>query len=253
VVVPVPARDRDGGRRRPARGRARSDRLRSLRQTDRSRRLQLRRAPGVADRVPRRPRAARGHALVPGLGRTPRAAPGRRPPRALRPGGRGQHVLADGRRPASGRVLRVATVRPDRAGVPDRSDRRPRHRARSGPRGHRRLRRALPRSVAPGRRPTVPGPGPGLARRSGGRRQPRRLGRPRGLPAPVSDRLRRQRSHHPRRRSRAAGAHRWRRRPAPTRPWPAPATSSRRTTALAWARSSSTCASARPNAAAGLP
>ena len=101
------------------RGRARPRRLRPLRQADGAHRLHVRRARRMdAVGAFRRARPARCDIRRSGLGRSRRAAVGRRTSRALRARRRGEHLPADRGHTARRRVPRVAAFLPDRRRLP---------------------------------------------------------------------------------------------------------------------------------------
>ena len=156
-------------------------------------------------------------------------------------------------RPATSRpapaFLALARVLADDARVPRRRHRQGRLRDRAAARGHRGLRRAVPRRSLQGRRAAVPAAGAGDARRSRRAGQPRRVGGPAALDEAVPHRVQRRRPDHRRRRRASCSARSPARRASRTRRSPAPATSCRRTRARSspawWSSSSRSVADAR--------
>ena len=188
VVVPLPPHDPGAHRRRPPLRRARPRRLRSLRQAQPQRPTTP--TPGTStgcaprcstpSTSPASPSSARTGAGLIGLRLVARA------PGALRPRGGRQHVPAH-RRPRRRRgVPRAGRSSPSEAPefpIGAHHQRRLHHRPL--PRGHRRLRRAVPRRHVQGRRPAVPRPGADHAPTT----PPRLRTRPRGRRSSTSSDL----------------------------------------------------------------
>ena len=242
MELPLPAHDPAAGRGRAPGGRPRPRRLRAQRQADRSSsdytyaRHVAWMSALVFDRLDLRDITFFGQDWGGLIGLRLVAAQPDRYARVVI----GNTGLPTGHGRAERGLPRVAEVLAGDAGLPGRQDRERRLRHRPRPRGHRRLRRTVPRRPLQGRRPHLPDARAHQRRRPGQRRQRAGLGGAVGVREAVRPRLQRPDPITEGRRRAVPGEGARAPRASRTRPSRAAATSSRRTSPTSWRRSSST-------------